>query len=138
MNTDCLKCKFPMPEPPKPSGRSALDLVKMTITGYRCENCGHWNDLKRRKPKAKDERPPCGWWASGEYINICRKCGEHFIGDKRAGHCADCAYADSPNRADMPHSKSRTCEICNGTGLSLLAELGGEKQYETCSCRGDR
>jgi len=32
-------------------------------------------------------------------------------------------------------SKSRTCKICNGTGLSLLAELGGDKQYETCSCR---
>lgn len=45
----------------------------------------------------QDERPPRGWWAGGEYMNICRKCGEHFIGDKRAGNCADCAYADSPN-----------------------------------------
>jgi len=42
-----------------------------------------------------DERPPRGWWAGGEYMNVCRKCGAHFIGDKRAGHCADCAY--SPN-----------------------------------------
>lgn len=45
----------------------------------------------------QDDRPPRGWWAGGEYMNVCRKCGQHFIGDKRAGHCADCAYADSPN-----------------------------------------
>jgi hypothetical protein len=22
-----------------------------TVTGFRCENCGHWNNLKRRKQK---------------------------------------------------------------------------------------
>lgn len=45
----------------------------------------------------QDDRPPRGLWAGGEYMNTCRKCGQSFIGDKRAGHCADCAYADSPN-----------------------------------------
>lgn len=39
-----------------------------------------------------DYRPPRGWWAGGEYLTICRKCGAPFIGDKLAGHCADCAY----------------------------------------------
>jgi hypothetical protein len=39
-----------------------------------------------------DDRPKCGWWAPGSYMNKCRVCEETFIGDKRAGHCADCAY----------------------------------------------
>lgn len=41
----------------------------------------------------KDDRPPRGWYAPGEYISRCRRCNEYFIGDKLAGHCADCAYA---------------------------------------------
>lgn len=32
----------------------------MTITGYRCDKCGHWNDLKRRKPKAQKPDPKEG------------------------------------------------------------------------------
>lgn len=40
----------------------------------------------------QDSRPARGWYAPGEYMNVCRICGDHFIGDKRAGHCADCAY----------------------------------------------
>jgi hypothetical protein len=40
-----------------------------------------------------DTRPQRGWWAPGEYVNHCRICACTFIGDKRAGHCADCAYA---------------------------------------------
>lgn len=40
----------------------------------------------------RDIRPFLGWWAPGEYMRKCYHCGEHFIGDKRAGHCADCAY----------------------------------------------
>ena len=45
----------------------------------------------------EDSRPPRGWWAGGGYMNCCRKCREHFVGDKRALHCADCAYADPEN-----------------------------------------
>lgn len=49
--TDCSKCKAPMTELPRSSGRSPVDIAKMTITGYRCAKCGHWNNLKRRKPR---------------------------------------------------------------------------------------
>lgn len=41
-----------------------------------------------------DDRPPLLHlrWAPGNYSNRCCECGEMFIGDKRAGMCADCAY----------------------------------------------
>jgi hypothetical protein len=45
-----------------------------------------------------DDRPARGLWAPGEYLNLCRRCRLYFVGDKRAGHCADCAYADSPEQ----------------------------------------
>ncbi len=41
---------------------------------------------------AKDQRPPKGAWAPGDYMNRCCLCGEMFIGDKLACMCADCAY----------------------------------------------
>jgi hypothetical protein len=31
------------------ASNSFLANVKMTITGYLCSECGHWNNLKRRK-----------------------------------------------------------------------------------------
>ena len=37
-------------------------------------------------------RPPLGGWATGDYECKCVHCEEHFIGDKRAIQCADCAY----------------------------------------------
>jgi hypothetical protein len=40
----------------------------------------------------QDTRPQKGWWAPGGYIRVCYKCGQGFIGDKRAGHCSDCEY----------------------------------------------
>ena len=47
-------------------------------------------------PNAKiDERPHRRWWAPGNYMRKCVLCGEDFIGDKRAGHCADCAYKET-------------------------------------------
>lgn len=42
----------------------------------------------------KDNRPQKGWWAPGDYLNHCRLCNDGFIGDKRAGHCADCVYGN--------------------------------------------
>ena len=42
-----------------------------------------------------DSRPQRGWWAPGSYMNKCVECGEGFIGDKRAGSCADCAYREA-------------------------------------------
>ena len=56
------------------------------------------NDLPNSKSNhyKEDHRPPKGWWADGDYMNRCFQCGEYFIGDKRAGQCADCAYDESP------------------------------------------
>lgn len=47
--------------------------------------------IKRMKPA--DSRPQHLGWAPGGYMCLCRRCEEHFIGDKRAIQCADCAYA---------------------------------------------
>jgi hypothetical protein len=44
-----------------------------------------------KKPK-EDQRPKRGFWAPGSYDCTCTKCGDLFIGDKRAVVCADCAY----------------------------------------------
>lgn len=47
--------------------------------------------LSRMKPM--DDRPAKGAWAPGGYLCLCMDCEEHFLGDKRALHCADCAYS---------------------------------------------
>lgn len=50
-------------------------------------------DLLRRMAGMKvDDRAPKGGWAIGAYIQTCLRCGDDFLGDKRAFHCADCAY----------------------------------------------
>lgn len=49
-------------------------------------------DSSRLLDAKVDQRPKRGWWAPGDYFNKCRICEATFIGDKRAGHCADCAY----------------------------------------------
>jgi hypothetical protein len=46
-----------------------------------------------KRTKASDQRPQRLGWAPGGYMSICCRCEEHFIGDKRAVNCADCAYA---------------------------------------------
>lgn len=54
-DTDCRKCKaemtpFKLPQSLGPLSRLASS---MTVTGYACGKCGHWNNLKRRKKGAK-------------------------------------------------------------------------------------
>lgn len=39
-----------------------------------------------------DSRAPFRGWAPGGYMCKCSVCKEQFIGDKRAYHCAHCAY----------------------------------------------
>ncbi|MEQ9091811.1 MAG: hypothetical protein RIE52_12015 [Balneola sp.] len=39
-----------------------------------------------------DDREPKNGWAKGTYHCTCGKCGDDFMGDKRAVRCADCAY----------------------------------------------
>lgn len=40
----------------------------------------------------QDNRPKRLGWAPGDYCNCCVHCDGFFTGDKRATHCADCAY----------------------------------------------
>lgn len=47
-DTACRKCKT---VPPDEEG----------VTAYRCETCGHWNDLKARAA-SKDKRPTIPMW----------------------------------------------------------------------------
>lgn len=42
-----------------------------------------------------DARPPKDGWAPGTYMVHCLKCGAVILGDKRAFHCAPCAYGDA-------------------------------------------
>jgi hypothetical protein len=44
----------------------------------------------------EDIRPRRGLWAPGDYLCSCIRCKINFIGDKRAGHCSDCAYQLMP------------------------------------------
>lgn len=49
-------------------------------------------------PLEVDTRPKRHRWAPGAYMCTCDLCGKTFQGDKRAIHCAPCAYA----RPDQP------------------------------------
>jgi len=59
-------------------------------------------DLTGKAMKNQDHRPQKGWWAPGEYFCTCTVCGTLFVGDKRAGVCAVCAYAE-PDGSDLTH-----------------------------------
>lgn len=48
-----------------------------------------------------DDRPACNSWAPGHYEHVCPTCKEHFVGDKRAVECADCAYSAAVPAADF-------------------------------------
>lgn len=52
-DTDCRKCGAPMGRIGRSAGTSIIDKMPMTILAYRCDQCGHWNDLKRRKKRVK-------------------------------------------------------------------------------------
>lgn len=45
LSTECSKCKAAMPN----LAQALMFGSKMKITGYLCPECGHWNNLKRRK-----------------------------------------------------------------------------------------
>lgn len=55
-DTDCRKCGKPMKPVSLKPGMGVINQVKFTVTGFRCEYCGHWNDLKRRKRISKPEK----------------------------------------------------------------------------------
>jgi len=52
-DTACSKCGARMPQFTPVKNASPINMMKMTITAYRCDTCGHWNNLKRRKKKGQ-------------------------------------------------------------------------------------
>ena len=48
LNTDCTKCKAPMPTAVK-ARHGLLSNMPMLTTAYVCPACDHYNDLTRRK-----------------------------------------------------------------------------------------
>ena len=90
---------------------------RCSLLGLQVGRFGTCPKFTRRPPDwsclVADKRPARGWWAPGDYMNTCRKCGKGFVGDKRAVHCADCAYAGPTNRGS-----GRT------TGQMLEAPMG--------------
>ena len=72
-------------------------------------------DLTSKAMKNQDYRPKKGWWAPGDYFNTCTVCDTLFIGDKRAGVCADCAYAELESASSvskLPVSYDYKCVRC--------------------------
>jgi hypothetical protein len=61
-----------------------------------CPTCGHHLAAESAVAKASmwhsDQRPKRNGWAPGKYLCNCVLCGDRFAGDKRAIHCAPCAY----------------------------------------------
>ena len=51
IDTDCRKCGAPMRQVAAVPRSDPFWKAVFTVTGYRCDQCGHWNDLKRRKKK---------------------------------------------------------------------------------------
>lgn len=81
-----------------------------------------------------DDRPQRGWWAPGNYIGTCARCKDPFIGDKRAGNCADCAYAEPDSAPSVPtHADfirgasfiaSRAAQWSGEIAIGFMADMG--------------
>lgn len=90
-------------------------------------------------PKA-DDRPRRGSWAPGGYVKACSKCAVVFCGDKRAGMCADCAYAE-PAREMLTADDVRRMirESAEMIGQKqLAADIGVSAQYVCDVLQGRR
>lgn len=55
MGTDCTKCGTPM-RPPKPF-TGIFAGATFVVTAFRCQKCGHYNNLKRRKANRPTRQP---------------------------------------------------------------------------------
>ena len=55
LGTECAKCGAAMPRLLRGIGGKPTDRVALTITGYSCCKCNHYNNLKRRR-----------WWKAAQ------------------------------------------------------------------------
>jgi hypothetical protein len=85
------------------------------------------NERETKQPAAgreplyykQDSRPQRGWWAPGLYMRSCIKCHERFLGDKRAGWCADCAYREAADESAQAPVEGQIARSCSATGYPL-------------------
>lgn len=50
-------------------------------------------------------------YAPGDYCNKCNKCGQMFVGDKRARTCFSCAVEEIGNVADRPNACAQLADV---------------------------
>ncbi len=88
----------------------------------------------------KDERAAFGNWAPGEYMQYCISCQKTFIGDKRAGTCADCAYDKKPYVCDpekdskpVPNAR-KSCGCFPNSTAKVCGLRDGMNQDCACAC----
>jgi hypothetical protein len=92
------------------------------------------------KLKPEDSRPPRHGWAPGGYVSDCVLCHCNFVGDKRAWHCADCAYTlpetVSPAVTLKPEEKMKTITLTDKQYyylLHCLKEYGDVLGNDSCN-----
>lgn len=76
-----------------------------------------------------------GAFAPGSYINACRTCGAHFLGDKRAHQCLACtvtAMAQSLARYDALLRQHHEWHQQEGLEMKL-----GDEYFDAASCYVD-
>lgn len=90
----------------------------------------------------EDDRPQRGGWAPGNYGRECMRCGDSFIGDKRAWVCADCAYAEEEEDDEKDEDETKpTWEQFSMAMKGLLQLVSKEFKWVTvdraCVNRGN-
>ncbi len=68
---------------------------------------------------------PCCGWAPGNYTCFCHKCGEEFVGDKRAITCKHCALGLAAARIAALEAFVRSVAYGPPNGGDVLHLLNG-------------
>lgn len=91
---------------------------------------------ERATPAVKqDQRPQKGGWAPGVYSCQCTRCRTAFLGDKRATHCADCAYSEtSPEK--LMHVCGRCITHACGVGYGRFVSKDNPFKTDWCAVCG--
>jgi hypothetical protein len=94
-------------------------------------------ELKNIMDLVADNRPARGAWAPGHYVCKCSYCSKHFIGDKRAVTCADCAYEQVELEA-VEDDKVTDTKCCGWEVIKCPDDLiSGHIEFETLSLCGE-
>lgn len=92
-------------------------------------------DEMRAAAEDQDLRPKRGGWAPGNYFNKCIACDTLFIGDKRAGVCADCAYKEGgTNLKAMPREEALAYALGQGLMKGPVEDTYVDPAYACAKC----